>query len=201
MCLLFETIKVINNELQHIDYHNNRVNNTLGLLFQITHPWDLSEIIQVPQLNQNTTYRCRFNYSKEPEGFEFIPYVKRDVRTLFLVDCGEFEYPFKYSDRSALEKMKNSIPDPEISDILLVKNGLITDTSFSNIALFDGRNWYTPTNPLLKGTKREFYIDHLMLIKRDIKPADLHQFIKARLINAMLDMEDEADIPVDKIIS
>ncbi len=201
MCRLFETIKVVHNELQHIDYHNDRVNNSLRLLFQVTHPWDLSKIIQVPQLDQNTIYRCRFSYSKEPEGFEYIPYIKRDVQRLFLVDCGKFEYQFKFSDRIALEEMKNNIPDPETSDILLVKNGFITDTSFSNIALFDGKEWYTPSNPLMKGTKRAYYIDHKMILQRDIKLTDLRMYKKVRLINAMLDLEDGADILIDNIIS
>ncbi len=63
------------------------------------------------------------------------------------------------------------------------------------------RNWYTPANPLLKGTKREYYIDHKMILQRDIKVTDLRMFKKARLINAMLDLEDGADILIDNIIS
>jgi len=196
MCQLFETIKVTNNKLQNIGYHNNRVNNTRRILFQSDQSWELAEIIQIPELDQHTIYRCRFCYSKEPETCEFTPYVKRDVRKLYLLDTGEIEYPFKYSDRSALEKLKNSVPDPEVSDILLVKNGFITDTSFSNIALFDGTAWYTPATPLLNGTKREFYLDHKIIFPRDIRPADLNQYHKIRLINAMLDLEDGMDISV-----
>ncbi len=194
MCQLFETIKLINNKLQNIYYHNNRVNNTRRALFQSGQPWELTEIIHIPELDHHTVYRCRFGYSKEPETCEFIPYVKREVGKLYLLDADEIEYPFKYSDRSALEKLKNSVPEPEGSDILLVKNGFITDTSFSNVALLDGTRWYTPATPLLKGTKREFYLEHKMIFTRDIKPADLNQYIKVRLINAMLDLEDGMDI-------
>ncbi len=193
MCRLFETIKVIDNQLQHIGYHNNRVNYTRSTLFRSDDPWDLTDIIQIPPLDPHCVYRCRFSYSKEAESYEFFPYARRDVRKLYLVDGGEIEYPFKYSDRSALEKLRNSVPDPEISDILLVRNGFITDTSFSNIALFDGTAWYTPARPLLKGTKREFYLDHKKLFERDIKSTDLKLYSKLCLINAMLDLEDGAD--------
>jgi len=201
MYQLLESIKVRHNTLQHIVYHNNRVNHSRKLLFQSKHPWDLSEIIRIPELDQNIIYRCRFLYAREPDGFEFIPFVPRVVQKLYLVDCGDLDYSFKYSDRSALEKLKNNIPDPELSDILLVKNGFITDTSFSNIALFDGSNWYTPSTPLLKGTKREYYIDNKIILKRNIKPADLYKYRKAKLINAMLDLDDGEDIPVENILS
>lgn len=201
MCQLLETIKVSHNTLQHIVYHNNRVNNARKLLFKSKRPWDLSEIIRIPELDQNTIYRCRFLYAREYDGFEFIPYFPRVVQKLYLVDCGDLDYSFKYSDRSALEKMKNNIPDPELSDILIVKNGFITDTSFSNIALFDGNNWYTPSTPLLKGTKREYYIDNKIILKRNITPDDLHKYRKVRLINAMLDIDEGEDIPVNNILN
>jgi 4-amino-4-deoxychorismate lyase len=200
MCQLLETIKVKHNSLQHVSYHNNRVNNSRKLLFKSKKPWDLSKIIRIPDLDQNTIYRCRFLYGRESDGFEFTPYIKRDVRKLFLVECGDLEYSFKYADRSAIEKLRNNIPDPESSDILLVKNGLITDTSFSNIALFDGSKWYTPATPLLMGTKREYYIDNRIIFKREIKPADIPNYRKARLINAMLDLYEGEDISVSNIL-
>lgn len=200
MCQLLETIKVKHNSLQHINYHTNRVNYSRRLLFQSQHAWDLSKIIRIPDLDQYTIYRCRFLYAREPDGYEFIPFHRRNVQKLYLVDCGELDYSYKYSDRSALEKLKNSVPDPELSDILMVKNGFITDTSFSNIVLFDGSKWYTPATPLLMGTKREYYIDNSVIFKRDIKPADLYRYQKARLINAMLDLDEGDDIPVTNIL-
>jgi len=201
MCRLLETIRVRGGELQHIDYHNSRVNASRAAIFGAVMPWDLSEIIKMPELDPSVTYRCRFLYAEEPGTTEFIPYVKRIVRKLFVIDCGNFEYSYKYADRSAFEKFRAGIPDPEHSDILLVKNGLITDTSFSNIILYDGVRWYTPAIPLLKGTKRQYYLDHKIIFERDIAVKDLYKFVTARLINAMLDMEDGDDIPVGDIIS
>ncbi len=200
MCRLLETIRVRKGEMQHLAYHNSRVNITRAALFGAAMPWDLSEIIRIPELDPSVTYRCRFLYGEEPGTTEFIPYVIRDIRKLYLVDCGDFEYSYKYADRSAFEKFKAGISDPEPFDILLVKNGLITDTSFSNIILWDGSRWYTPAIPLLKGTKRQFYLDHQIIAERDIAVKDLRHFTTARLINAMLDMEDRVDIPVGNII-
>ena len=85
------------------------------------------------------------------------------------------------------------------SEILILKNGLITDVSFANIAFYDGKGWYTPDSPLLKGTKRAYYIEKGLLIEKRISPADLPKYQKARLINAMLDLEDSHDILIGNI--
>ena len=68
------------------------------------------------------------------------------------------------------------------------------------IALFDGTCWFTPASPLLKGTKREYYLDNKMIFKCDIAPADLSKYKKMRLINAMLDLDDGVDIPIENIL-
>jgi 4-amino-4-deoxychorismate lyase len=201
MCRLLETIKVKDNRLHHIAWHNNRVNASRLALFGSTRPWDLSEIIPIPELDPAVTYRCRFLYAKEPGAVEFIPYVKRVVRKLYLVDCGDLEYSFKFADRTAFDLLKAGIPDPDTSDILLIKKGLITDTSFSNIILRDGNAWYTPALPLLKGTKREYYLDKNIIQSRDIRVNDLRYYKTARLINAMLDIDDGEDIPVGNIVN
>ena len=54
-------------------------------------------------------------------------------------------------------------------DILIVKNGLLTDTSIANIALYDGNDWYTPLHPLLKGTKRAELLDKGVLKEKNKK--------------------------------
>ena len=39
-------------------------------------------------------------------------------------------------------------------DVIIVRNGLITDSSYANLIFFDGREWITPKVPLLEGTCR-----------------------------------------------
>ena len=41
----------------------------------------------------------------------------------------------------------------EQDEILITRNGLLTDTSIANIALFNGKEWHTPKHPLLKGVQ------------------------------------------------
>ena len=118
---------------------------------------------------------------------------------MYLVSAAELDYSYKYVNRDSLDALKKSRTDNPLEDILIVKNGCITDTSFSNIAFYNGSSWVTPDTPLLKGTKRACYLQSGKLMEKRITPDDLRQFHKARLINAMLDLEIGEDISINNI--
>ena len=199
MCLLLETIKVRNNALQLVQFHNDRVNYSRAALFGATDKWNLDQLLQVPDLDPAGIYRCRLLYDHIIRQVEFLPYTPRKIRKLKLIHADDLDYSFKYADRHVLEKTGKQALQDEDSDILILKNGLITDTSFANIALSDGSHWYTPALPLLRGTKRAFYLRNDMIREENITPADLKRFSTARLINAMLDLEESEDIRVENI--
>jgi len=201
MCQLLETIKVKQNTLQHLKFHTNRVNYSRSFLFQSVDNWDLSQLIDVPELDPDGIYRCRFLYSRVVEKIEFLPYIPRIIQKLFLVRNETLDYSFKYANRDAIDRLKSTYAPEQDSDILIVKDGFVTDTSFSNIVFFDGRQWFTPATPLLKGTKRAWYLKNRTISERLITPVDLHNYQKARLLNAMLDLEDGEDIRIENILS
>jgi 4-amino-4-deoxychorismate lyase len=175
------------------------VNNSRKALLQAGDTWDLQNLIELQDLDPEITFRCRFLYARAVDKVEFIPYTPQVIQKLFLVRADELDYQFKYADRSALENLKKKHAAEKHSDILVVKNGLITDVSFANIAFYDGIRWYTPDSPLLKGTKRAYYLEKGLMIEKRITTADLHKYQKARLINAMLDLEDSHDILIGNI--
>ena len=78
-------------------------------------------------------------------------------------------------------------------------NGLITDSSTANLLYYNGNQWLTPTFPLLKGTQRAKLLEQEKIQVADIRPSDLHNFKKVRLINAMLRFEDEIDVLIENI--
>ena len=82
-----------------------------------------------------------------------------------------------------------------------MKNGYITDTSFSNIIFFDGANWITPSTPLLEGTKIKELLEKKIISEQEIKLKDLIKFSKAKLINAMIDIDDGNEIEMKNILS
>ena len=67
MCLLLETIKVKNKQVQSLDFHNERLNRTRKELFGASKPLLLEEIIQIPDNLGDGVFKCRVLYRKEIE--------------------------------------------------------------------------------------------------------------------------------------
>ena len=82
-------------------------------------------------------------------------------------------------------------------DILVVRNGYLTDTSISNIALYDGNTWFTPSYPLLKGTKRAELLDKHLIQEKEILHTQLGSYFRIMLFNAMIDW-GQIVIPIDE---
>ena len=97
------------------------------------------------------------------------------------------EYAKKSTDRERIDTLFEL--REECDDILIVKNGHITDTSIANIALYKEGLWYTPTSPLLRGTTRQRLLESGFLHTTDIKVQDLHKYSKIALLNAMVDFD------------
>jgi 4-amino-4-deoxychorismate lyase len=136
--------------------------------------------------------KYKVHYNHENIFVEIREYQKRDIEELIIVEANELEYSHKFTDRTALNNLTEGLNANQ--DIIIEKNGYITDSSYSNLALWDGENWITPKKPLLKGTKRAYYLNEKMLIERQIHLRDLGSFSKISLINAMLDL---AEVVVD----
>ena len=198
MFQLLETIKISNNILRNISYHNKRVNDARYHLFKISESWNLEESIPLTGLIASEIYKCRIIYGTKIKSVEINPYIFAPLKSLRLVQDESIEYDYKYLDRHKLNQLRNKADGAD--DVLIVKNDFITDTSFANIVFFDGNRWITPANPLLKGTNRQYYIDQNIIFEKEIKIRDLPFFKKARIINAMIDLEESEDIEICNII-
>lgn len=197
MCLLFETIKVKGNTLINIEYHNARVHQSRKDIFGATDLWDLCSLIEQPSLNPEQVYRCKFIYGLQFQSVEFIPYSIKPVNSLKLINVANIDYNYKYLDRSILDNLKLSCP--ETDDVIFVFDSNISDCTYANLVFFDGENWITPSTPLLKGTKRQFYIDEQIITERVVKVKDLNLFIKMKIINAMIDFDESPEIQIENI--
>ena len=100
------------------------------------------------------------------------------------MQADHLDYRLKYADRTELDQL--FLKRGEADDILIIQNGLVTDTSIANIAFFDGDKWITPKEPLLKGTTRARLLDEKKIFEQDIKIADLGKFTEFALMNAMI---------------
>lgn len=195
MSLLVETIKVKDGGLFNIDYHSNRFNKARKDLFNAGPAVDLQNKIIIPAYARQGLFKCRIEYDDHIRKLDFLPYEIKKTRTLKLVEAGDLEYNYKYIDRSGIEALLEQ--KEGCDDILIIKDGRITDTSYANIILRgDEGLWYTPSTYLLRGTKREYLLDRGLIKEKDITPAGLKRFRELRLINTMIDIDDTSSIPV-----
>ncbi|MGB3144100.1 MAG: aminotransferase class IV, partial [Maribacter sp.] len=95
---------------------------------------------------------------------------------------------------NALHQQRN-----DFDDVLIVKNGLITDACYANILFKIGEELITPKKPLLHGTCRARLLATQTIKEKDIHFTKIAEFDYFQLINAMNDYDSQRWIPVDNI--
>jgi 4-amino-4-deoxychorismate lyase len=178
--MFLETLRAENGHIDHLSYHQARVNRSLEEIGFLP-LYDLASLITPPS---EGIYRCRFLYSAEGYEVTFHPYTPRAISSLKILYADTLDYHLKYSDRAALDDLFSQ--RGECSDVLIVKNGYLTDTTIANIALFIDGRWLTPDIPLLNGTTRARLIDEGFLTPKPLRIKDLAKATKIALMNAMM---------------
>jgi 4-amino-4-deoxychorismate lyase len=191
MSRLLESIRCENGELQNVPLHQARMDASVKSLFSSENRTRLEDVV-VPGNCHDGLYKCRLTYTTKLETIEFLPYELPRVRSIKIVTDDDIDYSLKYTNRGALQQLLKSKGDCD--EILIVKNGLLTDTSYSNILFLDGEQWLTPALPLLRGTQREKLLAEEKIVPTHIRPVELSRFEKIRMINAMIRFEDQCDI-------
>ena len=197
MSRFIETIQLLNGELLNLEFHQERFERTRSEALALKRHPQLAELIQVPPGLEQGILKCRVSYQKEIELIEFEPYQAQKVRSLKMVYSDSIDYKFKYADRSELEALFQQRGDCD--DILVVKNGKITDSYYANVVFWDGKLWQTPDTPLLSGTMRASLLADGLIQECRITPEDLHRYQKIKLINAMNNLQSAPDIAIESI--
>ncbi len=197
MSNLIESIKVLDGTVYNVKYHQERIDYSVKKIFALDQGFSLDQFFKEAILPASGLHKCRIIYGKKIVSFTIEPYVYNKVTSLKMVNADEISYDLKYEDRSALEALLKQKDDCD--DILIVKNGLIADTSFSNILFYNGQEWLTPANPLLRGMQRQFLLDKGRIKEAEIRTSDFKKLTKVVLINAMNTLEDDRRILKVKI--
>jgi 4-amino-4-deoxychorismate lyase len=197
MCPLLESIKLKDGCLFNLEYHQNRLNESMKGLFPKAACIDLSSSIVIPESCASGLFKVRILYGPAIEKIEFEFYQFRTIKSLKVVHHDSLDYSLKYSNRQTLQELYNQRGDCD--DIIIVRNGQVTDSFAANLSFFDGQKWVTPESPLLKGTQRQYLLDRELISEKEIREEDIHNYQKVGLINAMMDIEDMPVVPVDYI--
>jgi len=186
MSLLLESIKVHKNKIFAWKYHEQRIERSLHVCYDK----DYDNLISIDSLQKyvdqldDKLYKLRIVYDDHSYKIEHHLYKIKAINSLKLVYDDNISYSEKYADRESLNKL---YAQKETADeILIIKNGLITDTHYCNVALHKEGRWYTPKLPLLRGVMRQQLLDQNLIVEADINDAELTSYTRIRLFNAMV---------------
>jgi 4-amino-4-deoxychorismate lyase len=188
-----ESIKVVDGVPQNLELHAGRASRTIYDHFGIRGGLPLQEILHEARRHPQGLFKMRILYSKEIISISSENYQPRNIRSLKIVEGGIIEYSYKYEDRSSLSRLLEQ--KGECDDILIVKDGFVTDTSYSNVVFGKGGKLFTPSAFLLNGVKREFLLKSGFITQIEIKPSDIAFYDSIYLINSMLDL-----YPVERVV-
>ncbi len=197
MCQFIETICYKNGVFERIELHNDRLNRTRNHFFDNQLAIDLSDHLSVPLDLTHSTVKCTITYGEKIQHISYSSYQIRAVHSLKMIENNSIDYTFKSSNRELLEAM--FLLKGDCDDILIVKNGYLTDSSYANLILLRENRWYSMQNPLLLGTRLQSYLIEKLVTPTLVTPNDLHLFSEARIINAMISIDDSPIIPVQNI--
>ncbi|MFU2121904.1 aminotransferase class IV family protein, partial [Gallibacterium anatis] len=182
---LFETLCIENGQVQNLALHQQRYENSLRE-FYAGQPYDIFSIAKILQKNtalwanlQSTIIRCRIDYNATQYHLQCFPYQRKNYQRFQPVICDDIDYHLKYSDRAIFNELLKQKGDCD--EIIIVKQGKITDCTIGNLILRQGSQWFTPDSPLLIGTQRSKLLKERKIIEREILLSDLHLYQEIRL--------------------
>ena len=170
--------------------------NAMETLFHTKYSILLADILSHECVPSEGLFKTRIIYDSEIKKIEFVPYIMRPVQSLKLIHDNSISYKYKFLDRATLDNL--FAQRAEADDILIVRDGLITDTWYANIILKKEGRWFTPDSYLLNGTMRQSLLDAGLVEEIRIGVSDLKQYQSARMINSMLGM-DGPEISINSI--
>lgn len=183
-----ETLRVVDGEPQAVAAHQERMDRTLARF--------APELIGRMRIETDKiicgagVWKARVVYAPSLGlvRYEAAPYQMKIIRTLRFVSCDDIDYSYKRTDRTLLNSLHEMRGGAD--DVIIVKNGELTDTSYANLAIWDGSRWLTPEQPLLCGTMRSRLIKDGVLTTARLTPGDLSRDTPIALFNSMIPFGD-----------
>lgn len=194
MSRFFETIKVLGGIPQNIEYHLWRVSDTAAQFNLPNIAKEFENTLEKFKMENTGIHKLRIEYSENIEKVDIKKYHFANPKFYKVIEIDDYNYNYKFVNRNLLDNIHQSLPENTIA--ILTKNGQITDTTYANLVFEIDGEYVTPSQPLLKGTKRQQYLDNHRIKIRDLTLDDLSKTEKIYLINAMIDFENNQFIKI-----
>jgi 4-amino-4-deoxychorismate lyase len=198
--LLLESIRLQDGQFDLIGLHEARIKRSLELLSSNPEPtFQLENYLRTFPVPVKGLFKCRLLYGSGFSEPEYLPYQKRNIQSLHLVEDKGIDYDFKYTKRHDLDWIFHQ--RGACDDVLMMRNGCVTDTTYCNIAFRKGNEWFTPEHPLLAGVRRELLLQTGVLQTFPGKVESLYEFETFKLFNALINWDEADEIPVQNILT
>lgn len=195
MSRFLESIHIKQGVAELISYHQARYDNCMQYHFPNAPKANLSKLLKhAPTTEQ--TYKLRIEYSHKIEKIEFIPYQTRPIKSLKLIEADSITYDWKYADRSQIDALQTKTANQEI---IIIQNGLVTDSSYANLVFERRGELFTPLKPLLYGVRREHLLKEGKIHLKDISIHEIKSFEYVYLINGLLSLENAPKVSTKQI--
>lgn len=195
----FESMALIGGKIRNLSFHQSRINRTFGRFYPGYTPHEIQNINFDIQDNPIQIYKVKLSYNLLDYLIQITPYETKSIAGVMPISQPELNYSYKYTDREILNFLKNKFP--ENVEILIIKNGKICDTSIHNIILNKNNKWFTPSEPLLNGTMRQFLLYEKKITECEIYLNNLGEYKNFKLINALNSFDDSQTLPIELIKS
>ena len=181
-----ETIKIVNGTILNIELHEQRILRSIGRAIDLN--------LSIPPKYSVGVVKMRIVYDYDKiHSINFYNYILPKINTLKLVCCDDIDYHLKYENRDSINEL--TAQRRGCDDILIIKNNLVSDTSFCNVIFKNDNGLFTPKTPLLKGVKRQRLIERGIIRELDIAKDNILSYNKIYLVNAMIEIgEVEIDV-------
>ncbi|OBX85005.1 hypothetical protein A7456_02285 [Moraxella nonliquefaciens] len=197
LTMLFETLAINNGRILNLDYHNRRFKQGQLFLHCQTMIDDIANIVNISDEFDNKFIRCRVTYDKYSIKVEYFDYIPKSIQSFKIIECDSIDYAYKYDDRNLLNQLLSQKGDCD--EIIIIKNGLVTDCSIGNLLFLKDDIWYTPNTPLLKGVQRAYLLEAQKIHLANIDKNNIWQYEKVMMINALNAFDENRAVLIKNI--
>jgi 4-amino-4-deoxychorismate lyase len=186
---IFTSIKIVDGQVQLPSWHLHRIKHALTINNSNMKFNSLSELIAKVPLPQEGVHKLKvIVHGKGMIEYVIEPYMLKQIDKVRFVQANNIEYENKFLNRNAINVIKQNHAPQENEDVVILKHSEITDSSYSNICFWDGKQWVTPKSYLLNGIKRQYLLATNQIAEKEISLLDIANYSKLCFINAMLEL-------------